>query len=391
MEEPEKPWVVVSDIHLGGSNCNLADFKEFISWIDDLGTAKIEGCEYSIQKPGTIVLLGDALELWDPRDDDRTNTINETLVTLSELSGNNYKIVYVAGNHDEDVGEISRLCQKKGTKICSKNLDLEVVERQYPETKEVTYDGLFKQIPIVSNMLNRKNLQLDGVKIGPHRYVFLHGHQFDKGQIFHRTSRMLGIRFDPIDYFQDLANVSLTKDIGLRLNKTTVAFLGLLAAYILVAGRFKYAPITSMTGISLLVVSSFFTLTILPKVVASSNTMLWPKIKNRLHLAAKGLSAEEIARGRYDKDKGKFLNSDVIVFGHTHIPDVHYSNDIKKLFINTGCWVSDKDCPENQRNTFLYIDNVGPHLLKWDKEGVKCLPHAKYAERYSRCEVNSPV
>ncbi|NYT01430.1 MAG: hypothetical protein GKC10_01555 [Methanosarcinales archaeon] len=377
IEEQEKPWIVVSDIHLGGSECNFIDFREFVSWVDALGTARIEGCEYEIHKPGTVVLLGDALELWDPRDDDRTNTINETLIALSELSGKNYKIVYVAGNHDEDVGEISRLCQKNGANICSGNLDLKVVERQYPETAEVAYEGTFKNIPIVNRMLDRKHLQLDGVTIGPHKYVFMHGHQFDKGQFFHRASRVLGIRFDPIDYFQDLANVSLTKEVGLRFNKTSMIFMGLLAAFVLVLSQFKNATIYSIGGFSLLVASSFFTLTVIPKVVASSNTVIWPKIKNRLHLAAKGLTPQQIAEERYNKEKGKFLNTDVIVFGHTHIPDAYYSKDIQKLFINTGCWVCDKDCPEDQRNTFLYIDDVGPHLLKWDKGGVKCLKHAK--------------
>jgi hypothetical protein len=38
------------------------------------------------------------------------------------------------------------------------------------------------------------------------------------------------------------------------------------------------------------------------------------------------------------------------------------------LFINTGGWV--RECAEEKRNTFLYIDTEAPHLLTWDKAKV---------------------
>ena len=215
----KEPVIVVSDVHLGGERSKFPEFWYFLDWLTSLPvdgeTLKCNATELMIKKPGTIVLLGDILELWDPRGDDRNYIAKDVLIPISILNDLDCDIFYVIGNHDEDIYEIKRIWKKKGVKFPYKGKGtFKIFYRTYPERIKGTK-------------------RVEGVEIGQNKYAFLHGHQFDRFQVFYKVSRYLKVRFDPIDWLQDLANVSFTKNVGFKLNRGSLLFGLLFVLYIL--------------------------------------------------------------------------------------------------------------------------------------------------------------
>lgn len=369
-ENVREPVIVVSDVHLGADKSNDEDFWKFLDWLNTLpadGKAfNCNGTELTIKHPGTIVLLGDILEFWDPEDDDRNNVIGDLLAPLSILNDLACDLIYVIGNHDEDLLDFKKVWRKKSVTFPYKGPGtFKIVYRSYPKRKAE------KKI-------------IEGVTIGRNTYAFLHGHQFDRFQVFYRISKFLSkklkkqVRIDPIDWCQDLANVSFTKNVGRKLWNTAI-FGSLFILYILgYIFWFKDAQIGSGWGILWsviwVIISSFFVLTILPKVVTFSNTEIWRRIPGTI--VKKCTPVEDVIKSRYADKKGDKIKADIIVFGHTHNAGGYYMKEKKRLFINTGCWV--RECAEEKRNTFLYINAEAPYLLTWDKEkvvkgGITCL------------------
>ncbi|MBN1761479.1 MAG: hypothetical protein JW878_00155 [Methanomicrobia archaeon] len=109
--------------------------------------------------------------------------------------------------------------------------------------------------------------------------------------------------------------------------------------------------------------------TILPKVVTWLNTEIWRR--NTGKIIPKCMPVKDVIEERYVDKKGKHIDADVVVFGHTHYAGTYYMEAKKRLFINTGGWVKISEECEKQGavpNTFLYIDTDAPHLLQWNKE-----------------------
>jgi UDP-2,3-diacylglucosamine pyrophosphatase LpxH len=351
----KEPIIVVSDVHLGGKGSNDDDFREFLDWLNTLpvdGTSfKCEDTELTIKHPGTLVLLGDILELWDPEEDDRNHVMTDVLAPISILNNLDCDIIYVIGNHDEDLLDFKSVWRKEKV--------------EFPFKGTGTFDIVYRSYP-------RKNARtniIEGKLIGKNKYAFLHGQQFDRFQVFYRISKFLStklkkqVRIDPIDWFQDLANVSFTRNVGKKQWDTFIFGL-LFVLYGLVYYWRSDIPIGSGFGILWVIISFFFVVTILPKVVTWSSTKIWGWVLR----TKKCSSVEEVIEDRYNEDKGRNIDASIVVFGHTHNAGTYYKEDEKRLFINTGCWVS--ECAEKKRNTFLYIDAEAPYLLTWDKEKV---------------------
>ncbi|MBN1235198.1 MAG: metallophosphoesterase [Methanotrichaceae archaeon] len=364
------PCIVVSDVHLANKDSNLKEFVAFLKWLSDLdqnGGTRLQcnGEEIYIQKPRTIVLLGDIIEFWDPQYDDRNHIVKCVLHPICILNKLNCDIIYVIGNHDEDISDIKVVWPKEGFDFpCSEAYGqvgkIKIANRNFPELDELNGQGL----------LHRPwKPEVNGIKIGKRKYAFLHGHQFDRMQFFYRISRRLGFRYDPIDWFQDLANVSFARSIT-RLNKCSIIFYILFAFYIYVTTNLNATLLGNVWIRTLwILVSSFFIVTILPPIVTYLNTFIWQKLNPIINMKHKGVG--EVIRDRYDKDRGELLKADTIVFGHTHFPGVYKSEeDGGKLFFNTGCWIDEGD--KDRQNTFLYIDEKHemPFLLKWDREKI---------------------
>lgn len=378
MEELEEPVIIVSDVHLGGEKSNYLDFRDFLKRVNMLNANEMSlecnGGEVKIRKPGTIVLLGDILELWDPRKDNRDYVIKDVLTPISILNDVDCDIVYVIGNHDEDLYDIKKVWEEKGIKFPYKGKrTFKIFYRTYPER--------IKGTKIV-----------EGIKIGKNKYVFIHGHQFSKIQFFHWISRGLSrvfrkeIRIDPIDWLQDLANVSYTKKIRMKFGRLTGIFtLFLLFIYIFyyhylfVESRFNDTLIGSGWGALWVFISFLFLVTVLPVCLTFWFTKIWEgkiwkwNIWELLGFRIKCKPIEDVIKNRYKDEKGKNIDANIIVFGHTHNAG-YYPKELKeneRLFINTGCWV--RECEERKRNTFLYIDpKAATYLLKWDKGEIAC-------------------
>lgn len=375
--EIREPVIVVSDVHLGGKNSHCEDFRDFLGWLNTLsdnGTSvDCNGINIDIKKPGTIVLLGDILELWDPEEDDRNYVISDVLTTISILNSIDCDIIYVIGNHDEDLLDFKKVWRKKGVEhINNGKGTFKMYYRSYPK-------------PESPDERHKKEI-VKGIKIGNDKYAFLHGHQFDRVQVFYKLSRFLSktlnkqVRIDPIDWFQDLANVSFTKNIGRKLWNTAV--FGVFFIFYLLFTRYiqdirdillRYLPFGDKSldislGIFWVLITSFFVVTILPKVVTWAATKFWDLF------GIKCTPIENVIKKRYNATKGKNIDANITVFGHTHNAG-YYPKELKneeRLFINTGCWVdiSEKKCKEKGAipNTFLYIDTEALYLLKWNEE-----------------------
>lgn len=367
------PVIVISDVHLGNKNSDYRAFRDFINWLNELGTdgypVVCNGRTFKIRKPDTIVLLGDILELWDPRGDNRIYVIKDVLTPISHLGKLNCNIIYVIGNHDEDLREIKDIWEKGFEFPDGGKRTFEIYYRTFPERERINTDCI------------------KGIKIGEKKYIFLHGHQFDRKQYFYHASRRLEkilykltkkewpIRIDPIDDLQDLANVSFVKNIGINKSSATIVFIINLFIYIIIYFKYRVLDLDNVSDNILyilnliwIIVSAYLIVTIIPKVVMYISTEIWRK----LTLIQKCTSVEDVVNNSYDPKRGKLMDADILVFGHTHNAG-EYSK-YERTFVNTGCWV--KDCEEEKQNTFLYIDETGHYLLKWKnivKYSVTCV------------------
>jgi hypothetical protein len=181
--------LVVSDTHFGAEVCAKKAFARFLDWLAEWMSAsttkarlnekvdpltgsdikKGEDQEAEPKPPEIIILLGDFLELWDPRGDDLTQPMRDSFQIFHKLFNLPCKKVYVIGNHDHelvDYGSVSALRRKGDGKsyltdyACTNSTQFVIARDHYP------------------------NLPSDRVgewlKLGKHYYYFLHGHQLDK-------------------------------------------------------------------------------------------------------------------------------------------------------------------------------------------------------------------
>ncbi len=374
----KEPVIVVSDVHLGGKESNVTDFRDFLQWLSTLPLdGKIydsNGSKITINRPGTLILLGDILELWDPEDDDRNNVLTDVLAPLITLNSLGCDIIYVLGNHDEDLLDFKsvwRAWRKKNGEFLAKG-SFDIKYRSYPRPGSA---GVIK-----------------GEPIGQRTYAFLHGQQFDRLQVFYRLSKFLSekmdrqIRIDPIDWCQDLANVSFTRNVGKRVWNTSIILVlilyGIWYTYWLEdlgIGGFWGGVVIAFLRIIWWVAVFVIAVTVPPKVIAFANTEIWRRIPGIAVKKCK--SVEEVINERYVDEKGNYIDADVIVFGHTHfqgyyVKEVQEVKEVKakrRWFINSGAWVKiSEECKRKGavQNTFLYIDAAAPHLLQWNNAKV---------------------
>lgn len=153
--------IVVADTHFGlkkeGEYCDPKAFADFLKWIKRLDEGGEEVLvtlsENSkrktkiIRPPGKIIFLGDILELWDAP----SKTIDvSTRYIIQLLSEVNCEKIYVLGNHDHELTELS----------------------------------LEGKIPLYGYPLGNWNIEIVNDFyihfLGGQYYHFVHGHQFDR-------------------------------------------------------------------------------------------------------------------------------------------------------------------------------------------------------------------
>lgn len=343
-------YIVISDVHLGGK-CNQTEFCEFLDWVHGLENQSktCKDNEVLIKKPDKIILLGDILELWDPREGDRNYVIKDCMRTFTMLSGIACDKIYVVGNHDDSLGELDTVVDYEmlpnGTKF-------DIYNRHYPEKDEKTGSPI-------------------GLKVGNRSYFFVHGQQFDKEQaILAYVSNLIGQSWNPLGWFQDLFNITSTKK-NWKIN--FVIFLGLLGGWYVLFPRLSFSITLIWAAFT-----GFFAISSIPGVVA--------KAQGKIYGLTKPIdkTAEQVIEDEYYKKSKDTIEADVVVFGHTHFASSYElkSDKGKKLFINTGCWTgkdleTDNKSPDDKiryANTFVYIDEGGAYIMKWLGAGeIKCI------------------
>jgi UDP-2,3-diacylglucosamine pyrophosphatase LpxH len=335
-------YIVISDVHLGSKLCNFGQFCSFLVWLLDLKdspkTVHSKDGTIEITSPEKVVLLGDILELWDPKDGDRDNVVKQALRPFSLLSDLDCDKIYVMGNHDDAIGDYD---EKINYELLRNNTKLDIWDRHYPEEDA-------------------------GIKIGERFYYFLHGHQYDKSQaVLAMVSKLLGERWDPLEWFNSQYNTSFTKN---HWTLSILIFAALIAGWYVQRGWFESNFLFTVLGV---LVGGFFAFSSLPAIVTKGQRKIYNLSK------PKDKTAREVLEGEYYKEQKDTVTADVAVFGHTHFAS-HYEGGSgkEKIFVNTGSWVGvDEEIDGEMRytNTFVYIDDSKAHILRWNDGDIKLI------------------
>jgi UDP-2,3-diacylglucosamine pyrophosphatase LpxH len=471
----DRSIIVVSDLHLGGSE-DAGTAERFSRFLDYIATGRATvayPCHFGAEPgkdapagpkqvfpPEKIILLGDVLELWDSRNMDRNSAFLDALHPFLKMKEMDCDVVYVTGNHDEDVAEIiTSYDEERRTAKEARNKDKErqaddvaaLTKKEIGQLAVKEQSGLFASHYELLHTTDKKGrkkaeslkfrwngsrtLELCarhyptphaedgqlGVEAGGIRYAFIHGQQFDREQITYSISEALGQRFDPVDFFQDLASISVTKrmnpvyqavNFGLAVIlllilstpslQPLIPFIGagsgIILALMFLYGTylFGYAErghgsSSLLAGISAgalaadaavilgglffmpavfqwlfwipFVVSLYaFAVITIPVLFACAKRKAYNGISSKTKAPG-----EIISENLFDVTKYRY-ESKVLVFGHTHVADFEKETKTKRvsLLVNTGSWVHEftdaevKDC-----DTFAYIDRTGVCCLRW--------------------------
>jgi UDP-2,3-diacylglucosamine pyrophosphatase LpxH len=333
-------YIVVSDVHLGSKLCNFHQFCSFLEWLLDLKdspkTIPSKDGSIEIKSPEKVVLLGDILELWDPRDGDRDHVVKQCLRPLSLLSNLSCDKIYVMGNHDD---AIKNYDDKIDYEMFRNKTKLDVWNRHYPDEDA-------------------------GMKIGGRSYYFLHGHQYDKSQAILATiSKLLGETWDPVEWCNSQFNTSFTK----RHWALSFLFFVFVLAGAWYIQRFESVGARfTLTALGVLV-GGFFAFSSLPAMVTKSQRNIYNRSK------PKDKTARQVLEDEYYKEQKDTVTADVVVFGHTHFASSYRGSRAgwgkEKIFVNTGSWVGvDEEIDGEMRysNTFVYIDDSRAHIIRWN-------------------------
>ncbi len=327
--------IVVSDLHLGHERASPQAFIGFLNWIEKLRKKPIK-YEFSsnfskeFAFPEKLILLGDILELYDPKEGNANNVAKDTVPILKYLSRLPCEKVYVTGNHDDSMGLLDKLEIEKS--------EIGAYARHYPPD------------PFS-----------DSMRIGSTTYFFLHGHQYDKKieQIGKWGTLGPYIIFELQEMSRRIFGLDGWGSVVL------VGFLGLLR---IICNGHPYLRTAILY--TMLITAPFW-----------SSKLIWRGIVPLVRKKAKPVELElkTLLEKRYYKPEKDMINCDFIVFGHTHYPGMCSESDVvgilkkkslpkewkRKGFVNTGGWFREL---ETAYNTFLYIDSDHIVLLRWDPQ-----------------------
>jgi len=373
------PVIVFSDIHFGFEEESATRFRNFMDyftgWVHGAQQVIVSSREKEpLEAPSKIILIGDILELLAPRKCDPTLVLRDSFDIFNSMIALKRDIIYVSGNHDEEVASY------KGNYAFENGCRLTV----YPDHYPVHEGGKL------------------GQKIGAKTYYFFHGHQFDRvwGRRFWRkfgdfiAQSSAGIRH------WKLFSVS-----GPLILVVTIALFGLLLKtnWLSLLADWSIRGL-GMAAVVLLGLLSWGFLVFLSAVwIFSAITQLYyhttcPGFPSALRDAEIGI-VELLARANFRKEIDT-INADVVVFGHTHVPEKCYdAQGTRKQLVNSGSWITYEDRKSdcglidrarlrvrrsqlrkrhkgNAYDTFVYIDGDEPLLLRWDddKNCVRELP-----------------
>lgn len=343
--------IVVSDVHLGNDTSNFKEFSEFIDWIAALekeGGKKVNtgGRDILLKPPEKLILLGDILEMWSPRDNDMKYTMQESLEPFGKLTGLGCEKIFVLGNHDEDISDyLDVVMRLKDGKEIKENIfkingsGFRIINRHYPPDPEDKTKGF--------------------LEVGKYKYFFIHGQQFDK----------LFISLGP------LASIpTYTAKISGMFSK----IFPLNGWSIVAASAILYALYLAVKSDVILTLSAVSFILSVPRLFTYLQEKFWAAFGEALTDKPKYKDIQTIIQKNYYNIKKDKTGRDVnIVFGHTHAPQLHtykfkeHEKNYQRVFLNSGSWTKEKGL----FNTFIYLDETGYYLFKWNTGGsVELIP-----------------
>lgn len=368
-----KPVFVIADAHLGlkkkdfppqSLECEAEALSGFIHWLIDLERAgscslplasdetNVTSRPFELKAPGTLVMLGDILELWDSSERALEMCSRSILDTIYELQCDK---VYVLGNHDGIMNELA------GSRYPWGATSMKIINPIYPEQTDQQE---------ISTLLTEDSA-----------YLFLHGQQFDELFVaFGGLDNVIGILRDGALAFGKYSNTLL---VPLFIISLAVTGLNLFPATYTIPVDFMLA-ILSVPCIFKSVARPFF-------------NWIHPTRYNRRHaIEGFGLWWSGICGLRgFSKAKQRPKQHMNIIYGHTHLADIIDEQDLKSILgkkaptnlslVNIPSWVKDtKSRYQNVlRAVFLYIDQNGYEYFGWDWK-ARCPRHISKEDIMSR-------
>ena len=379
------PLIIISDTHFGRrafetKSSRPEDLAKFFDWLNkSRNIRRKNGVIEFIKIPQKIILLGDILELWAPASEREVfSNFFPVLVKLLKLVKKDQEIIYVRGNHDQNI-------------------------KRYAGKFDPHLQICDKYFAITMNLRNSTSK----------RIVFLHGDEFTWGKIRGASTKILG-------YFYRIAS---------DLEETTRrAILALFVVFSMLYFMIFYTEFISESSIprwvqdvymGLLWIGGFYAIPTLSRwiglrIIRRSAIKGTKKVKENKKLIfqreAEKMSSEiklkfykatqkpdykkmkEIINGTWRtlgwnfqawwnrNWKEKIWQPEIVIFGHTHVPEGPVKiNDIDgidrskiesnlegKILVNSGSWLREG---EEDNTNFIYIsENCEILLCKFDSD-----------------------
>lgn len=326
----ERAIIVVADTHFGlrkkDQACDPNAFSDFLKWVRgleekgketlNLGIWSENGNDIDLKSPEKIIFLGDILEFWDAT----ANSIDaSTRSIVQSISGLNCEKIYVLGNHDYDLVEIIG-------KYPLGTSSINIIEKEYVVSK------------------------------GDKRYVFLHGHQFDKYFTLPSWKFMSYIRHAAFVF-------------GLY----TWVFVILFAVDLI------FELLTGFGGVADKILFALLGTITIPLLITTFGRNVWNKLRSTRHKPRDAEKGFERWWHRFSHRKECVRQDWNVVYGHTHIIDYWMKaegNNVVTL-LNIPSWVRDSTrkgevfLEKVFRHAFLYIDEETDEFIGWDTRKKK--------------------
>ena len=253
------------------------------------------------------------------------------MIPIARIAKMDCDVVFVTGNHDEDIGESVDLerriehtsrsdpCENgpsgQGTGLGpDRAISLPPVNEGSPDEGS---QGLeFQTHPGRKWSVYKKSYipgpEREGLNVGGVYYAFLHGHQFDPEQITQRISEYLRQRFDPVSVLMDYANTGLSKLVSIRLS---ILFLLLWILAVVLSTQSVHGTLFS---IAFWVLTFIVVVISIPRVFAFAKREAYNRIKARDMTVAEVIGKDDKEQRRYFRPEKFTLGAHVVIFGHTH-------------------------------------------------------------------------
>jgi UDP-2,3-diacylglucosamine pyrophosphatase LpxH len=345
------PIIVVSDTHIGLQKRTPKRFAHFLEWLrkglttGTLPIVTLEGERENADPPEKLILLGDLFELWGPRAADYANPVLDGSGVLDTLVHLPCDKIYVPGNHDDTAARYFKIDAPQN------GHDFRVIPKHYPEQKE-------------------------GERIGTTTYFFLHGHQFSRlwtPGVLKSVDFVGRFAYEAHEASPRALRVGLTV-FGLLAILTRLRTLGALWANVL-----RRLP----AFVVLLLTVAMAVAWVVSAILAFAQVSRWlqrlwyvvnperrsplteRRFLNGIVGTSKYLNVGDLINLHYYRQVKDTITADVVVFGHTHVPEISPPNvgGTGKRFVNTGSWLNSDVLAYD---TFAYIGQDGPRLFRWD-------------------------